>query len=444
MDEHADEQPMNEYTDEQSQKIDAAPILPESNARTDIQTRIRTLFQSDFYADMQARIRKVFQSSSRADVQARIRTLFQSNPRVDVHVRVGTLFQRARKRVQGTPFFFPALAAFLVLIGVTAAVFYPLFLQARLLDGQQSARHTVIARKPTSTPTPTPTPFDPDIGAVLPIHRVVAFYAVPGAEPTGPAFELSSSMLHNLQTQAAAYQERDPERPVQAGIDLVASVPDSYPGPAGTYSHHLDTETIQSYITFCQQNNLILFLDLDIGLAAVDSEVKFFLPYLEQYSFVHMAIDPEWMFPRHDGIPGVNLSNVRASDLNPIIQTLAELPMKYHVPRKMLLIHQYRSDGDGLKNPYDAGQAEIADKRNLLNDPRVDVIIHVDSVGGYSGDQADKTQQYASWVGQDMQKYRNFGYGGFKLFYHIEAKTLMTPQQVLALNPPPMVVTYGN
>jgi hypothetical protein len=157
-----------------------------------------------------------------------------------------------------------------------------------------------------------------------------------------------------------------------------------------------------------------------------------------------MAIDPEWMFPRRDGIPGVNLSNVRASDLNPIIQTLAQLPMKYHVPRKMLLVHQYRSDGDGLKNPYDAGQAEIADKRDLLSDKRVDVIVHVDGVGGYVGDKADKSQEYHTWVSQDMQKYHNFNYGGFKLFYHIEAKTLMTPREVLALKPAPMVITYGN
>lgn len=158
-----------------------------------------------------------------------------------------------------------------------------------------------------------------------------------------------------------------------------------------------------------------------------------------------MAVDPEWMFPRRNGIPGINLSNVRASDLNPIIEALAAIPMQYHVPRKILIIHQYRPDGDGLKDPYDPGQAEIADKRNLLFDPRVDVVIHVDSVGGYPGDIHDKTLQYSEWVQQDMEKYGNFLYGGFKLFYQHEAKIrLMTPKEVLSLDPPPMVVTYGN
>ena len=343
--------------------------------------------------------------------------------------------QRARKISPRIPLLVTAI----LFAGVLLSIFYPLLAQSLVLHRQTSAKARVIPK-----PSPTPTPFDPNLGAVLPTHRVVAFYAIPDAEATGPAYELTSSMLSALQTQGEAYQQLDPAHPVQPGIDLVASIPDGFPGPEGTYSHHLDAATIQSYIVFCQQHGLLLFLDLDFGLASIKSEVNFFLPYLERYSFVQMAIDPEWMFPRHDGIPGINLSNVRASDLNPIIETLAELPMKYHVPRKILLIHQYRGDGDGLKNPYDAGVAEIADKRHLLDDPRVDVVIHIDSVGGYPGDQADKTWQYNTWVGQDMQKYHNFRYGGFKMFYHIEKKTLMSPRQVLALNPPPMLITYGN
>jgi len=334
------------------------------------------------------------------------------------------------------------LLAVLLLAGVLIVIFYPIL--ARTLASYQRISTFRVPARERPGPGPTPTPFDPNLGAVLPAHRVVAFYAIPDAEATGPAYELNSAMLQRLRAQGLEYQRLDPAHPVQPGIDLVASVPDGYPGPSGNYSHHLDPDTIQSYIDFCQQNGLLLFLDLNIGQAPVMSEVNFFLPYLERYAFVDLAIDPEWMFPRRDGIPGINLSNVRASDLNPVIEALAQLPMKYHVPRKILLIHQYRSDGDTLKDPYDAGQAEIADKRNLLSDPRVDVVIHIDSVGGYSGDQVDKTWQYNNWVGKDMQMYHNFRYGGFKMFYHIEAKTLMTPQEVLALKPPPLIVTYGN
>jgi hypothetical protein len=356
------------------------------------------------------------------------------------------IYETPTQKLQGSkrsPFLIISfLLTSLLLIAVLAVVFYPLLTQWLTARPSTAAAVHPLVVKPT--PTPTPIPFDPSVGAILPTHRLVAYYAIPDAAATGPAYQLTSAMLKRLQKQGEAYQQLDPLHPVQLGIDLVASVPDGLPGPRGNYSHHLDPQTIQSYIQFCQKNGLILFLDLDFGQAPVKSEVDFFLPYLERYSFVQMAVDPEWMFPRRNGIPGIDLSNVRASDLNPIIEALAAIPMKYHVPRKVLMIHQYRSDGDGLSDPFDPGVAEIADKRHLIYDPRVDVVISVDSVGGFVGDQAEKTWQYDNWVGKDMQKYHNFEYGAFKLFYNIEAKTLMTPKQVLALTPPPLVITYGN
>src|SRR5258706_142649 len=251
------------------------------------------------------------------------------------------------------------------------------------------------AELPVSTNTPIPT--EEVKRGLLPSTRRAFFASYSISEhpthsiaryhlPGHPSSELTDTMLAALRDQGADYEQLDPRHPVQLGIDLVVSVPDAFPGPQNSYSHHVDAGTIQSYIDFCSKNDLLLFLDLNFGLSPIMDEVHFFLPYLEKYAFVHMAIDPEWMFPRRNGIPGVNLSNVRAADLNPIIEAIAAIPMQYHVPRKILVIHQYRPDGDGLKDPYDPGQAEIADKRNLLFDPRVDVVIHVDSVGGYPGD----------------------------------------------------------
>ncbi|GHO46742.1 hypothetical protein [Ktedonospora formicarum] len=324
------------------------------------------------------------------------------------------------------------LSALMAIIAIV--VTYPLW----QTSFQGAIQNTIKLQQPEP-------PFDPNIGAVLPQHRVVAYYAVPGAEATGPAYEPTPDMLDRLKQQGAAYEALDPRHSVQLGIDLVVSVPDSSPGPDKTYSHHVDEQTVRSYIDFCQKNHLLLFLDLNFGQAQVMKEVNSFLPYLQKYRFVHMAVDPEWMFPRHDGIPGVNLSNVRSSDLNPIIKALADIPIKYHVPRKMLILHQYRPSGDGLANPFSGSDAELADKQKLLSEKRVDVVLHVDSVGGYQGDHEDKQQQYAEWVKRDMNLYQNFRYGGFKLFYRIEAPTgLMTPAEVLKLDPAPMVITYGN
>ena len=294
------------------------------------------------------------------------------------------------------------------------------------------------------TPTNQPAAFDPNVGAILPEHRVVAYYAVPGAAATGPAYQLSTAMLNRLKAQGAAYEKLDPAHPVVLGIDLVVSVPDRFAGKDHSYSHHVDAATIEQYVDFCQKNKLLLFLDLNIGWADPLKELMYFSNYLK-LPFVNVAIDPEWMFPRHNGIPGKNLSNVRASDLNPLIEAVAAMPAEYRVPRKILILHQYRGDGDGKADPYDARYSEIADKRNLVNDPRVDLVIHIDSVGGWAGDIALKEGQYKKWVAQDMAKYQNFKYGGFKIFYKLEARhRLMTPAEVMSMKPQPMVITYGN
>jgi hypothetical protein len=331
-----------------------------------------------------------------------------------------------------------ALGVVAVLAAATATVIWPTG------DGKPKPATTAGASAKPSTAVTAPAAFDPAVGAILPTHRVVAFYAVPGASATGPAYTLSSSLLTRLKNQGAAYQKLDPAHPVALGIDLVVSVPDRFRGKSGTYSHYVDAATIDQYVAFCQKNNLLLFLDLNIGWAKPLTVLHHFDNYLK-LPFVQVAIDPEWMFPRHNGIPGKNLSNVRAGDLNPLIKAVAEMPMQWHVPRKIMIIHQYRGDGDGKANPFNAAQSEIADKRNIVNEPRVDLVIHIDSVGGWPGDIALKESQYKKWVRTDMKKYGNFKYGGFKIFYKLEARhKLMTPKQVMSMTPAPMVITYGN
>src|SRR5690349_20939740 len=83
----------------------------------------------------------------------------------------------------------------LILIVVSVLTFMPALPTSLIALGGKTIR---LSRKPT--PTPIPKPFDPNVGAVLPNHRIVAFYAIPGAEVTGPAFDLSTQMLQDLQS----------------------------------------------------------------------------------------------------------------------------------------------------------------------------------------------------------------------------------------------------
>ncbi len=78
-------------------------------------------------------------------------------------------------------FVFAFLLSMVLIVIVSTIIIAPI-----LNIGPWASNLNLTGRAVASSPTPTPT-FDPDQGAVLPTHRVVAFYAVPFAEPTGPA-----------------------------------------------------------------------------------------------------------------------------------------------------------------------------------------------------------------------------------------------------------------
>lgn len=281
---------------------------------------------------------------------------------------------------------------------------------------------------PVSVPAvPAPAAFYPARDDVLPGRRIVAFYGIPGAARSGPAHELSAEMLGRLRRQADEYRKLDSATPVLEGIDLVANVADRIAGGKGTYSHNLPSATVGEYVEFCAGHGLLLFLDLELGRDNIRNVLPSFLPILRRYPFVHLALDPEWAFPSGAGIPGRDYGSLPAADFNYAIDELAQIPG----PRKILLIHQFRDSV--LSSPEDK---QAIDRRN----PRVSVVLHVDSVGNFAAGAAAKRVQYAKWVGREWTEL-----GGFKIFYDLERSFHpFTAAEVLKLNPAPLVVTYGN
>lgn len=287
-----------------------------------------------------------------------------------------------------------------------------------------------VPRPPTPALAPAPpsaAPFDPARDEVLPAHRVVAFYGIPRARRAGPAFELGGAMLRRLRAQADEYRRLDPATPVLEGIDLVVNVADGIPGPRALYSHDLGAATLGAYVEFCRENGLLLFLDLELGRARVRDVLPRYLPLLAREPFVHLALDPEWAFASGGGVPGVNVGSLSAEDVNDAIAALARL-RRPGGPRKVLLVHQFRDSVLPSKRRIEREAADVS------------VVLHVDSVGGFEGGSRLKRQEYARWVGREWD-----GPAGFKLFYDIERPYgMMSPAEVLALDPAPLVVTYGN
>ena len=258
---------------------------------------------------------------------------------------------------------------------------------------------------------------DPSDGP-LKNNRLVAYYGNPLSGYMGVLGETDpATMMANLKEQTAAYSELDPSRPAVPTIELIASTASREPGATGLYINLLPTELIEQYAQLAEDNGALLLLDVQLGLATIEEEIEILRPFLER-PYVHLAIDTEYSIEPGQ-IPGVDLGNVDGSEIVPAIQTLDAIVRENNLPDKMLLIHQFET---GI----------VTNKELIQPTENVEVVLHADGFGGPEA----KLTKYDLLVRDEATQY-----GGFKLFYTQDAP-ILSPQQVLQLDPAPAVVTY--
>ena len=285
-------------------------------------------------------------------------------------------------------------------------------------------------------------PFDPGVGAPLPDNRIVAAYGiVGGVDFNGPAstLDMLTSFLPQLQQLGQQYAQLDPTHPVKLAIDLVVNVIQPCSAFPKYCSSWTDSGTMQAYIDFCKQHDLLLFFDLQLGTEPVkDAIMNHVATYLEKYDFVELALDTEFHFPNTPsgyadaaGYPCC-LGWMNASEINWAEQELAQISLQHHLPRKVVLVHQW--------NP-----AVLPDKDKIATNPDVSLVLQSDGFGAYS----NKLGDYQVFVQQDLLEY-----GGYKLFFtygdggsaydfdYNGDRQVQTPQQILQVFPQPLFVSY--
>jgi hypothetical protein len=292
---------------------------------------------------------------------------------------------------------------------------------------------TAIAHGATATPTLVP--FDPGVGAPLPSNRIVAAYGiVGGGPPNGPASSLDmlDAWLPQMQQLGSQYASLDPTHPVLYGIDLVVNVIQPCADFPQWCASWADDGTLQAYINYCQQHHLLLFFDLQLGTEPVaDAVTNHLLTYLRKYPFTELALDTEFHFPNTPqgyaeaaGYPCC-LGWMDASEINWAIGELAQISVQHHLPRKVLIIHQW--------NP-----AVISNKDQVQRNPNVSLVLQSDGWGGTE----NKLGDYQLFVQQQLMEY-----GGYKLFMPHDGDNqfdipLQSPQDVMNLFPQPLFVSY--
>lgn len=269
----------------------------------------------------------------------------------------------------------------------------------------------------TGNPRATPAPVN-ETGALLPKYRIISYYGFPGNQLMGILGEYDKDTLYaKLQDQAAAYQAADPSRPTMLAFEVIASVAQADPGTDGLYLSHTDPSILNEYADYTAAHNMILLLDVQFGRDTIQNEIDAVRPWLQRPN-VQLALDPEFHVAAGEK-PGVDLGSIPASWITYAQQQLVQISQQYHLPPKILLVHQFRI-------------SMIQDRDQLSAIPGVQLVLNADGFG----DPGLKTTVYGQLVQAGVPQFI-----GVKLFYK-QDDPLMTPEQILGLTPAPDVVIY--
>jgi hypothetical protein len=210
----------------------------------------------------------------------------------------------------------------------------------------------------------------------------------------------------------------------------------------------MDPGTLQHYADLTHQNHMLFFMDMQIGYSSVQRELAYIWPYL-QLPWVELAIDPEWDHAHNgqaEGCPGIQdnidaTGRAYASEVNYLIDQLSTLVTTRHLPPKTLILHQYQPGENPAHPGYICNNALPSEGwQNIHLKPGVQLVVNTDGVGGPEAKAADY------YLFDNVQRLE---YPGIKIYYYYPILTpnfydspVMTPQQVLAMDPPPLLIMY--
>lgn len=273
--------------------------------------------------------------------------------------------------------------------------------------------------KSTAWPVHTAPPLP---GSILPQRRIVAFYGNPLSKKMGVLGELPpDEMLAKFDKEIAAWQKADPTHPVQPALHLIAVVAQGAPGRDGKYRLRMTDSLINMVYSWAQKKHALLFLDVQVGQSTVQEELPRLVPFLQRPD-VMLGIDPEFSMKGGEK-PGTKIGTMSSSDVNFAINLLSGLVKQYNLPPKVLIVHRFT-------------RKMLTDSKGIKLDPKVQVVINMDGWG----QPWLKYDSYRAYVEAEPVQFT-----GFKLFYHNDTKKgdpLLTPPEVLMLNPKPLYIQY--
>ena len=265
----------------------------------------------------------------------------------------------------------------------------------------------------------TAAPLYPKAGALLPFHRIVAFYGNFHSKQMGIVGQFDEAeVLKRLASEVNRWNLADPGTPVLPAIHYIAVIAQAGPGDDGKYRLRESSTELERALKMARKAGGIAFFDIQLGRSSVQTEVPK-LDALLKLPDVHLGLDPEFAM-KGDKIPGRTIGTMDASEINWAIKHLSKLVDQYDLPPKILIVHRFVPQ-------------MITNFRLVHSTPQVQVVIDMDGWGHPD----DKRKAYERVIHKN-----HVALAGLKIFYKNDTRSggrTMTPTEVLQLNPQPIL-----
>jgi hypothetical protein len=263
----------------------------------------------------------------------------------------------------------------------------------------------------------------PNAGAILPFKRIVAYYGNLYSKKMGVLGEYpEKEMFQRLAVEVKRWEAADSTTEVMPALHYIAVTAQGYAGKDNKYRLRMPFKQIDSVLKMAAKINAIVFLDVQVALSNVQTEIPLLEPYLKMPQ-VHLGIDPEFSM-KTGKKPGTVIGTMDATDVNFVSDYLAKLVKANNLPPKILVVHRFT-------------HAMVTNYKNIKMHPEVQMVMDMDGWGA----QSRKYTTYKEFIYKEPVEFT-----GFKLFYKNDYREkgsrMLTPQEVLKLKPQPMYIQY--
>jgi hypothetical protein len=260
----------------------------------------------------------------------------------------------------------------------------------------------------------------PGGGQVLfPGRRLVAMYGHPETPGLGVLGQQDlAASITRARDLAAGYRPLS-RVPVVPAFEIIATVAQASPGPDGTYSYQTPVSELLPWVRQATADGLYVVLDLQPGRASLLSQAERYQSLLAMPD-VGLALDAEWKLQPGQK-PLRQIGHVDIGEVNGVVSWLATLTARYHLPQKLLVLHQFQLAMLSGEQSLDTSHDDLA------------IVIHMDGQGTPGVKQGTWNAVTAAAPPKVFFGWKNF---------LVKDHPMLTPSETMTKTPAPVMISY--